>query len=141
MAAHSMTNLEDLLNDTVIYSFCALQSTLVAGEVQKRHLKTLDDLKKEHAGCAAKMIALNELAESRLQTLQELQKEFNEFTLKVRSFESKMQDEVEKVLTQQAMRARVETMLEFQRGELSANDIPDTVRIYNEAYPEDAFNF
>lgn len=37
------------------------------------------------------------------------------------------------------MKARVETMLEYHRGEWSAWDVAKTVRIYNDTYPDDAF--
>ena len=53
--------------------------------------------------------------------------------------QDEMHAEAQKSITQQVMKARVETMLDFQRGEASIDDIPDTVRIYNEAYPDDAF--
>lgn len=51
-----------------------------------------------------------------------------------------MHDEALKMATQQIMRTRVEMMLEYHRGEQSSWDIAETVKIYNVAYPDDAFS-
>ena len=61
------------------------------------------------------------------------------FATRVQVMQAEMHAEAQKSITQQVMKARVETMLDFQRGDASIDDIPDTVRIYNEAYPDDAF--
>lgn len=50
-----------------------------------------------------------------------------------------MHDGAQSAITQQLMKARVETMFEFQHGEWSLSDVPETVHIYNQAYPGDAF--
>lgn len=51
-----------------------------------------------------------------------------------------MHEEAQMVITQHAMRTRVELMLEFQRGEWASWYVGETVRIYNEAYPDDTFS-
>ena len=68
-----------------------------------------------------------------------LQKEFDDFATRVQVMQDEMHAKAQKSITQQVMKARVETMLDFQRGEASVDDVPDTVCIYNEAYPNDAF--
>lgn len=80
-----------------------------------------------------------DLAADNLKTATDVQKEFDEFAMKVQSMETGMREEAAKVATQQIMRTRVEMMLEYKRGEWKAWDIDETIRIYNEQYPEDAF--
>ena len=99
----------------------------------------MEALQRSHNSCAGKIRILTDLAESRYQAHEVLQKEFDDFAARVQVMQDEMHAEAQKSITQQVMKARVETMLDFQRGEASVDDIPDTVRIYNEAYPDDAF--
>ena len=126
-------------NQVINYCFQALQSALVARQVHDRQASALEALQRNHSGCAGKIKILNDLAESRYQAHAALQKEFDDFASRVQVMQAEMHAEAQKSITQQVMKARVETMLDFQRGDSSVDDIPDTVRIYNEAYPDDAF--
>ena len=99
----------------------------------------MEALQRNHSGCAGKIKILNDLAETRYQAHAALQKEFDDFAARVQAMQAEMHAEAQKSITQQVMKARVETMLDFQRGDASVADIPDVVRIYNEAYPDDAF--
>lgn len=50
-----------------------------------------------------------------------------------------MKKEDKRVVHQQIMRTRVDMMLEYHRGDRRSQDVLETVLIYNEAYPDDAF--
>lgn len=104
-----------------------------------RNLKLFKELEVEHGACSAKLRSLKEVADARLQMVGSIQSEFDEFANRVKNLEATMHDEAQKLVTQQIMKARVETMMEFLRGEWSSSDVADTVKIYNEAYPDDAF--
>lgn len=119
--------------------FQALQRALVAREISERRLNALKGMEMEHGGYRARIQALVELADSRLKAFENLQQEFDNFAAQVKTLESEMHEEALKTVNQQVMKARVETMLEFQRGECSAADVADSMRIYNDAYPKDAF--
>lgn len=69
----------------------------------------------------------------------EIQKELDDFASKVQSLEDDMKREGEKVVHQQIMRTRVDMMMEYHRGEWSSLDVAETVKIYNDAFPDDAF--
>ena len=79
------------------------------------------------------------MIESHQTSLENVQKEFDEFVVQVQSLEQQIHDGAQKTITQQIMKARVETMLEYHRGEQTLTDITDSVRIYNEAYQDDVF--
>ena len=126
-------------NQVINYRSQALQSALVARQVHDRQASALEALQRNHSGCAGKIKIVNDLAESRYQAHTVLKKELDDFASRVQAMQAEMHAEAPKSITQQVMKARVETMLDFQRGDASVDDIPDTVRIYNEAYPDDAF--
>ena len=75
------------------------------------------------------------------EALEKEQKDFDKFASRVKTLEREMHDGARRTITQQAMRARVETMLEFHRGELLLKDIGEAVRIYNDAYLGENFAF
>lgn len=50
-----------------------------------------------------------------------------------------MNEEAQKAVNQNAMRTQVEVMLENFLGEHASWDMNETIRMCNEAYPEDAF--
>ena len=105
-----------------------------------RLLQEMKALEEEHSKCSNQLSQAKEEVSRYSRIAGDLQREFDEFATKVQGLEEKMEDEGRKVATQQIMRTRVEMMLEYQRGEWAAWDIEDTVRIYNEAYPNDAFS-
>lgn len=51
----------------------------------------------------------------------------------------KVAEEANKIVTQAVVKTKVEMILEYYRGERSTWDVTETVRIYNEAYSEDAY--
>lgn len=85
------------------------------------------------------MCAVEELSLENLKAKNDIQKELDDFALKVQSLEGDMKREAERVVHQQIMRTRVDMMLEYHRGDWHSWDVADTVRIYNEAFPNDAF--
>lgn len=111
----------------------------MTNEIYTRNVKLVKELESECNECLAKIQSLKEVVESHLQLVGSIQHEFDEFARRVRDLEATMHDEAQKLVTQQIMKARVETMVEFQRGEWSLSDVDDTIKIYNAAYPEDAF--
>ena len=111
----------------------------MANEALKEELKRLKMIANMHRGCAQKLRSAQELAMSHLRTSNEVQQELDEFVEKVKKMEVTMHDEAQKLITQQTMRTRVEVMMEHFRGEHASWDMGETVRIYNEAYPGDAF--
>lgn len=102
--------------------------------------KKLKMLESAHNGWAQKLRVAQDLAAKNLNASQDVQEELDDFALKVQSLEQKMHEEAQKIITQHAIRTRVEMMLEYQRGEWSSWDVDETIRIYNEAYPNDAFS-
>lgn len=85
-----------------------------------------------------KLRASQELASSYLKTRNDIQQEFDDFTDKVQDMKRKITERANKAIQQGVMKARVEMMLEYQRGEWISWDIEENGRIYNEAYLEDA---
>lgn len=112
---------------------------MVAQEIYVNELKKFKELESEHSKCAEKLKLAHELVANNLKTAKEVQDEFDEFATKVQSMEIGMREEAAKVATQQIMRTQVEMMLEYVRGEWKAWDVNETIRIYNDQYPEDAF--
>lgn len=111
----------------------------MANEALREELKRLRIVANMHSGCSQRLRAAQELAISHLRTSKEVQEELDEFVEKVKKMEVVMHDEAQKVITQHTMRTRVEVMMEHFRGEHASWDLGETVRIYNEAYPDDAF--
>lgn len=112
---------------------------MVAQEAYLIELKKFKELKDEHNKCGVKINSALGLAADNLKAAKNVQKELDEFAVKVQSMESGMRDEATKLATQQIMRKSVEMMLEHNQGEWRAWDIDETIRIYNEQYPDDAF--
>lgn len=112
---------------------------MVAHEFYVSELKRFKKIENDHVSSAEKIKSAMDRAAENLRISREVQKEFDDFANKVQSLESNMRDETAKVATQQIMRTRLEMMLEYSRGEWQAWDVNDTIRIYNEAYPDDAF--
>lgn len=83
--------------------------------------------------------ARTEFCRVQQEVTQEVQGELKEFVKKVQSLEEKMTEEAQEAITHHAMRTRVEVMQEYFRGEHVSWDLNETMRIYNEAYPGDAF--
>ena len=108
----------------------------MAHEASVLEMRGLEDKYKE---CVNRLRATQVIASENLKAAKEVQKDLDEFTVKVKATEEKMHDEAQKLITQHAMRARVETMMEYFKGEHVSWDMNETVRKYNEAYPEDAF--
>lgn len=105
-------------------------------EDKKKQLKKLE---MEHCGCAEKLRASQELATNYMKSANEVQRELDYFAMKVHGMEQKVAEETNKTITQATMKARVETMLEYHRGEWSTWDVAEKVYIYNDTYPDDAF--
>ena len=110
----------------------ALQTSLAAQTVSERYARAYEVLEHEHGGCAARLQAAHD-------ALEKERRAFDKFASRVKTLEHEMHDSAQRAITQQVMKARVETMFEFQRGELTTNDLAETVRIYNNAYPGDSF--
>ena len=108
----------------------------MAQEASAVEVRELGDKYKE---CVNKLQLTQVTASENLRLAREVQQDLDEFTVKVKATEEKMHDEAQKLITQHAMRARVETMMEYFKGEHVSWDMNETVRIYNEAYPGDAF--
>ncbi|XP_074326025.1 uncharacterized protein LOC141664065 [Apium graveolens] len=128
------------MSDTVGYSFHTLQNIMVAREVYNHDMKKLKELEDGHMKCASKIQAAEELAFNNLKAMKDVQNELEEFASKVQSLEKEMRDEVEKAVHQQIMRTRVDTMLEYHRGEWKSRDVLETVKIYNTEFHDDAFS-
>ena len=111
----------------------------MARESCERLLKKLKDVEIEHQGCANKLQAAKDEAAKNLESVTLVQKEFDDFADKVQALEQRLQGEAHKAATQQIMRTRAEMMLEYQRGEWNLWDVSETVKIYNDQYPDDAF--
>ncbi|XP_074365267.1 uncharacterized protein LOC141706399 [Apium graveolens] len=137
--AHYSGSLDVILNDATGHTFHALQASLMAREVVENEYKKLKALEIAHSGCAKKMCCAQDLATANLKASIDVQKKFDEFSAKVQPLEARMNEEAQKAITQHAMRARVEMMMEYQRGGWTSWDMNETVRIYNEAYPKDVF--
>ncbi|XP_074365030.1 uncharacterized protein LOC141706094 [Apium graveolens] len=135
----SAKELEDILDDGAGYSFYALQSILVAREIYNHKMQMNKELEVKYESCVKKLEIVENLAKERLVSLNNSQKEFDDFSNKVQSMEQDMCSEAEKVVYQQIMRTRVDMMLEYHRGEWNSWDVLETVKIYNEAFPDDAF--
>lgn len=112
---------------------------MVAQEFYVNEFKKFKELEDEHEKCAEKLKSTFDLAANNLKAAKYFQCEFDEFAIKVQSMEIGMREEATRVATQQIMRTRVEMMLEYGRGEWKAWDVNETIRIYNEQHPEDAF--
>lgn len=117
----------------------ALQASLMTHEVMVHESKRLQDLEVKYGKCQSKLRVAQDLASTYLQTAKEVQDELDEFTAKVKVMEREMQDEAQKLITRHAMKARVEAVMEYFKGEHASWDVNEMVRIYNEAYPDDAF--
>lgn len=100
----------------------------------------LNKVEMEHKSCAERLRASQELASTHLKAKNAIQREFDEFTDKIQDMEKKVTDAANKAIQQGVMKARVEMMLEYQNDDWASWDIDESIRIYNEAYPEDAFN-
>lgn len=120
-------------------SLQGFQCVMVAQEVYMNEFKKFKGLEKEHRKCARKIKSAFDLAADNLRAAKDVQNEFDEFVIKVQSMEAGMREEAAKVTTQQIMRTRVEIMLEYGRGEWKNWDVGETIHIYNEQYPKDAF--
>ncbi|KAL8126219.1 hypothetical protein AgCh_013493 [Apium graveolens] len=116
-----------------------LQSVLVAHEVYEHESKILKDIEIEHKGCASKIQIVEEQAKQNLKAKDDVHKDLKDFATKVQSLEKDMYEEAEKVVHQQIMRTRVDMMLEYHRGEWSSLYVLETVKIYSEAFSDDAF--
>lgn len=112
---------------------------MVSQEVYLSELKKFKELEDDHAGCGEKSKNALEQAADNLKIFKDVQGEFDEFVMKVQSLEAGMRDEANKIATQQIMRTCVEMMLEYNRGEGKAWDVNETIRIYNELYPQNTF--
>lgn len=115
-----------------VFLLQALQTSLAAQTVYERYSRAYEELEREHGGCVARLQATRD-------ALEKERRDFDKFASRVKTLEREMHEGAQRTITQQAMRARVETMLEFRRGELSSKDIGEAIRIYNGAYPGDSF--
>ena len=116
-----------------------LQASLLARKAHKDLGSRLSALQSVHGLCAQKLRNAQESAAANLKAGREVQQELEEFVKKVKVMEVEMTGKAQEAITQQAMRTRVEVMQEYYRGEHTGWDLDETIRIYNEAYPEDAF--
>lgn len=114
----------------------ALQASLMAQEASLYESRSMEEKYKE---VVTKLHASQAAASENLKVARDVQQDLDDFTVKVKATEEKMHEEAQKLITQHAMRARVETMMEYFKGEHLSWDMNETVRIYNEAYPDDAF--
>lgn len=110
----------------------ALQTSLAAQSVSDRYERAYEELEREHGGCIAKLQTAHD-------ALEKERRAFDKFASRMKTLEREMHDGAQQAIIQHVMKARVETMFEFQRGELTINDLAETVRIYNNAYPGDSF--
>ena len=108
-------------------------------EIMVYEAKRLQDLEAKYEKLQGKLRAAQDLASSYLKTAKDVQDELDEFTAKVKVTEKDMQDEAQKLITRHAMKARVEAVMEYFKGEHTSWDVNEMVGIYNEAYPDDAF--
>lgn len=108
-------------------------------KVHKDQSSKQSTLEAAHGSCAQKLRIAQESAATNLKAGRKVQKELEDFVKKVRVMEKEMTGNALEAMTQQAMRTRVEVMQEYYRGEHVGWDLNETIRIYNEAYPMDAF--
>lgn len=99
---------------------------MVAREVYEHEVKRFKKIEAKHKGCATRMRAIEEMNLENLKAKNDIQKELDDFALKVQSLEIDMKKEAEKVVHQQIMRTRVVMMLEYHRGEWRSWDVIDT---------------
>lgn len=99
----------------------------------------IDAMERASKVCSEKLRAAQELASANVKARKALQLELDDFVAKVQSLEKKTREDAQKMITQHSMCARVEAMLEYFKGEHATWDMNETIRIYNEAYPTDAF--
>ncbi|KAL8146993.1 hypothetical protein AgCh_004638 [Apium graveolens] len=78
----SVKEVEDILDDSVGYSFHTLQSILVAREVYNHKMQMIKELELKHSTCAKKFEIAGCLSQERLVVMKDLQKEFNDFATK-----------------------------------------------------------
>ena len=112
----------------------------MAQRVHKDQSSKLSALEVAHSLCAQKLKVAQESAAANLKAGREVQKELEDFVKKVRVMEKEMTGNAHEAMAQQAMRTRVEVMQEYYRGEHVSWDLNEAIRIYNEAYPTDAFS-
>ncbi|KAL8154671.1 hypothetical protein AgCh_000139 [Apium graveolens] len=126
----SAKSVDSIMSDATGYSF----------HVYNHDMKKLNELEDEHTKFASKIQAVEELDFNNLKAMKDVQNELEEFASKVQSLEKDMRDEAEKVVNQQIMRTRFDTMIEYYRGEWKTWDVLETVKIYNKEFPDDAFH-
>ncbi|KAL8156744.1 hypothetical protein AgCh_001737 [Apium graveolens] len=107
--ALSETSVDSIMSGTVGYSFNTLESIMVAREVYNHDMKRLKKLEDDDMKCASKIQAAEKLAFNNLKAMKDVQNELEEFASK------------------------------YHRGGWSSWDVPETVKIYNEVFPDDAF--
>lgn len=117
----------------------ALQSALVARGRCHDLEKKLKKLQVEHKGYGERLRASQELASNHLKAKNALQQEFDEFTDNIQEMEKKVTEDANRAIQQGVMKARVEMMLEYHNDDWASWDLEESIRIYNEAYPEDVF--
>ena len=116
-----------------------LQASLMPRQSSKSDSMKLSCFEQAHSSCASKLKSAQDLVAFHSKAEKEVQAEFDEFVKKVLSSEVKMNEEAQKAVNQNAMRTQVEVMLENFLGEHASWDMNETIRMCNEAYPEDAF--
>lgn len=96
------------------------------------------ELEAEHGECVDKLHVSQEHAASHLKLTKEVQKEFDEFAEKVKDLQDKFTADTKEAIVEHIMRTRAEMMLEYKRGEWLSWDMDETIKEYNEKYPEKA---
>lgn len=117
----------------------ALQASLMTHEIMAHQEKRLQELEGKYEKCLGKLRTAQDLASNHLKIAKEVQDELDEFIAKVKVTEVEMHEEAQKLITRHAMKARIEAVAEYFKGEHASWDMNEMVRIYNEAYPDDVF--
>ncbi|XP_074351915.1 uncharacterized protein LOC141691070 [Apium graveolens] len=139
LEVQSTKSISRVLDEASCHAFHVLQNTMAARENFENELKRFNQIELEHKNCPEKLRAALERAAENLKMAKEIRREFDEFTTKVQFLESEMRDEAAKLVTQQSMHTLVDMMLEYSCGGWKSWNVVDTMKIYNDFYPEDAF--
>ena len=113
---------------------------LLSDPTYRRFSEKFVELKQTHASCEEKIRVLREQVFLAEREENMTKQDLNAFAAEVQESKDNLVEESRKVATQDVMRSRVETMLEFHRGEWDLEDVDEAIKIFNETYLEDAIN-
>ncbi|XP_074368348.1 uncharacterized protein LOC141708563 isoform X2 [Apium graveolens] len=139
MESYSAKSISQTFDETTGQAFHVFQSAMALRDLYESEFEKFSQLETEHKTCPEKLQAALDRAGENLKMAKEIQKELDDFVVKVQYLESEMREVTNKAAKQQIMRTRVEMMLEYSCGEWESWDVCDTLKTYNELFPNDAF--